>query len=224
MITSSDNSAAPAHRLDHAREQRIGFGEALFCEPKSAQQIDAILDEIEDGAGRMLLTRLDPTKRQDLKAGRKLDYDPVSQTAFLGAAKPRGAPASVAIVTGGTGDQRVAAEAARTLAFEGHAVNIIMDVGVAGLWRLQAKLDEIARHRIVIAVAGMEASLPTVLSGLVASLVIAVPTSAGYGAARGGETALAACLSSCAPGLVVCNIDNGYGAACAAMRALVTRS
>lgn len=212
----------PAHLLDHARAQRIGLGEALFCAPKTAAQIDAILAEIAERGGRLLLTRLDAAKYQELAHRPALDYDRISQTAYIGAAQAAAGAASIAIVTGGTGDQQVAAEAARTLAFDGLAATLIMDVGVAGLWRLQARLDEIAGHRIVIAVAGMEASLPTVLAGLVPGLVIAVPTSAGYGAARGGETALAACLSSCAPGLVVCNIDNGYGAACAAMRALVT--
>ena len=97
---------------------------------------------------------------------------------------------------------------------------MIFDVGVAGLWRLSERLDEIRAHPIVIAVAGMDAALVSVLGGQVGGVLIAVPTSTGYGAARKGETALAASLASCAPGVVVCNIDNGYGAACAALRTL----
>ena len=93
-------------------------------------------------------------------------------------------------------------------------------MGVAGLWRLSSRLDEIKTHPIVIAVAGMDAALISVLGGLIPSILIGVPTSTGYGAARGGETALGASLSSCAPGVTICNIDNGYGAACAALRAL----
>ena len=133
---------------------------------------------------------------------------------------PPAGTARVAVVTAGTSDAGPAREAVRTLAFNGHATTLIMDIGVAGLWRLTERVDEIAAHPVVIAVAGMDAALPSVLGGLVGSLVIAVPTSTGYGAARGGETALASCLTSCAPGIVVCNIDNGYGAACAAMRML----
>ena len=94
------------------------------------------------------------------------------------------------------------------------------DVGVAGLWRLMQRIEEIKCHRIVIAVAGLDAAMPSVIGGLVPGLVIAVPTSTGYGAARGGETALFSSLVSCAPGVVVVNIDNGYGAACAALRSL----
>ena len=108
----------------------------------------------------------------------------------------------------------------RTLEFYGHPAVEICDVGVAGLWRLQRRIDELAALPVIIAVAGMDAALPTVLAGLVPGLVIAVPTSVGYGFAEGGTAALHSLLASCAPGLVTVNIDNGYGAACAAMRAV----
>ena len=153
--------------------------------------------------------------------GDQLDYDPVSQTAFFQhIASNRMGEKRVVIVTGGTSDAGPAREALRTLAFNDTPATIIFDVGVAGLWRLMERLDEIRQHDVIIAVAGMDAALVSVLGGLVAQPLIAVPTSTGYGAARNGETALAASLASCAPGITVCNIDNGYGAACAALRIL----
>jgi NCAIR mutase (PurE)-related protein len=126
----------------------------------------------------------------------------------------------VAIVAAGTSDVPVAREAERTLAYAGLASTLVADVGVAGLWRLQRRLDEIRAHPVVICAAGMDAALPSVLGGLVPGALIAVPTSVGYGVAAGGRAALDAVLASCAPGITVCNIDNGYGAACAAMRIL----
>ena len=106
------------------------------------------------------------------------------------------------------------------MAFSGVASSLFIDVGVAGLWRLMGRIDAISKFPIVIAVAGMDAALPTVLGGLIPGLIIAVPTSVGYGVAAGGRTALNALLASCASGIAVVNIDNGYGAACAALRAL----
>ena len=120
----------------------------------------------------------------------------------------------------GTSDASVASEAARTLTFSGVKCQTIVDVGVAGLWRLEARLDEIRQADIVIAVAGMDAALVSVLGGLVAAPVIAVPTSVGYGVAAGGSAALHSSLASCAQGVTVVNIDNGFGAACAAVRML----
>ena len=114
----------------------------------------------------------------------------------------------------------MALEAARTLAFEGEEATLVVDVGVAGLWRLMERIDEIRRHRVVIAIAGMEGALFSVLAGLVQCPVLAVPRSVGYGVGQGGRTALRAALASCASGLVVVNIDNGFGAAHAALRML----
>ncbi len=208
-------------KLDLLRNRRVGFGEAVFCEQKAAPQIERIL-ELAAGSP-LLLTRLNEEKHSELSdvyAG-QLDYDPVSRTAFFHhTASNCNAEQRIVIVTGGTSDAGPAREALRTLAFNDTPATVIFDVGVAGLWRLMERLDEIRQHEVIIAVAGMDAALVSVLGGLVAQPLIAVPTSTGYGVARNGETALAASLASCAPGVTVCNIDNGYGAACAALRIL----
>ncbi|MEJ8571490.1 nickel pincer cofactor biosynthesis protein LarB [Microbaculum marinum] len=209
-------------RLDFERDSRLGFGEAALCAQKTVPQIEEILRQADDARVPFLLTRLDPEKHERLSAAwrERLDYHPQSRTGFLGfASAARGTP-DVAVVTAGTSDAGPAHEALRTLEFNQIATTPIFDVGVAGIWRLMERVDEIARHPVVIAVAGMDAALPSVLGGLVPGAVIAVPTSTGYGMARDGETALNACLVSCAPGITVTNIDNGYGAACAAIRAL----
>jgi NCAIR mutase (PurE)-related protein len=204
--------------LDYQRPERVGFGEAIFCAGKTAAQIDAIVAEAA-GRSPLLLTRLAPDVHATLQTRDLLDYDALSRTAFLGRAeKMQVTPCEIAIVTAGTSDLPVAQEAARTLQFNNIAPLVIADVGVAGLWRLLSRIDEIRRIPVVIVVAGMDAALPTVLGGLVPGCVIAVPTSVGYGVATGGRTALDAMLASCAPGVMVVNIDNGYGAACAALR------
>ena len=208
-------------KLDWERRRRLGFDEAVFCAGKSTAQLATILDQVAAAEERMLLTRLDEAGFAELPDIHRdaLDYDPVSRTAFYG---PNSSVSAhhVALVTAGTSDVPVAAEAERTLAFNGIGTLSVHDVGVAGLWRLVERIDEIKAMPVVIVVAGMDGALPSVVGGLAPGLVIAVPTSIGYGAARNGETALNAALASCAPGLLVCNIDNGYGAACAAMRAL----
>jgi NCAIR mutase (PurE)-related protein len=205
--------------LDPARAARLGLGEAVFCAGKSSAQIAAILDAAE---APMLLTRLDPERHDTLPAHARagLDYDPVSRTAYSGPpTTPRG-PAVVAVVTAGTSDVAVAREAQRTLRFSGHDAVLVADVGVAGLWRLMARIEELRAMRVLIVAAGMDAALPSVIGGLFGGVIVAVPTSVGYGVAAGGHAALNAILSSCAPGIVTVNIDNGYGAACAAMRVL----
>ena len=209
-------------KLDWDRGRRTGTTEALLCEPKSVAQIDAIVAHAIDVKQRLLLTRLGPRKHARLAAGARtaLDYEPSSRTAILGGLPQARASARVAIVAAGTSDVPVAREALRTLTFAGEQPTLIVDVGVAGLWRLMERLDEIRRHRVVIAVAGMEGAIFSVLAGLVASPVLAVPTSVGYGVGKGGRTALNAALASCASGLAVMNIDNGFGAAHAALRML----
>ena len=208
--------------LDEARAERIGFGEAVYCAGKSVAQIAAILSRAQ---APMLLTRLDAAQFAELPAAQRdrLDYDPASRTAFSGVPAPIAAPARVAIVTAGTSDLPVAHEAARTLRFNGHDALMVADVGVAGLWRLMQRLDTLRAMPVLILAAGMDAALPSVIGGLVGGVIIAVPTSVGYGVAAGGHTALNAILASCAPGIVTVNIDNGYGAACAAMRVLGMR-
>ncbi|MEO8751565.1 MAG: nickel pincer cofactor biosynthesis protein LarB [Casimicrobiaceae bacterium] len=209
-------------RLDWERITRTGTSEAVLCEPKNAPQIDAIVAHAMALGQRLLLTRLGPRKlhRLSVPVRQALGYDEVSRTAILGPpAAPRGAN-RVAIVCGGTSDVAVAAEAARTLEFAGETPTRVNDVGVAGLWRLMERLDEIRMHRVVVAVAGMEGALFSVLAGLVPAAVIAVPTSVGYGVAAGGRAALNAALASCASGIAVVNIDNGFGAAHVALRIL----
>ncbi len=209
------------HQHDHDRLARIGMPEAVLCGTKSEAQVASIADELlADGEPR-LLTRLSDGQLAALSDPvlAALDDDRLSRTAFLhGTLTPRAG--NVAVVAAGTSDASVAAEAVRSLEFSGVASTMIVDVGVAGLWRLEARLDEIRAADIVIAVAGMDAAIVSVLGGLVAAPMIAVPTSVGYGVATGGTTALNSALASCAQGVAVVNIDNGFGAACAAVRML----
>ena len=209
--------------FDFQRRERIGLGEAVLCAGKTPQQIGEAIALARARRASLLLTRLAPEMLARLAPGEQasLDYDPHSGTAVLGSTlrQPRG-EVQVAVVTAGTSDLPVAREAIRTLAFYGVGAREIADVGVAGLWRILMHEDELKRFPVVIVVAGMEGALFSVVAGLVGGVVIAVPTSTGYGAARHGETALHAALASCAPGVVTVNIDNGYGAASAALRAL----
>jgi NCAIR mutase (PurE)-related protein len=205
--------------MDWQREERTGIAEAMLCEGKTAPQIEAVLRSA--GERPLLLTRLDCALFDSLPADWRvaLDHDPLSRTAFHG---PVPAPTlgGACVVCAGTSDLPVAREAARSLAFAGYEAPLIADVGVAGLWRLMERIEEIRTHTVVIAVAGMEGALFSVLAGLIAAPVIAVPTSVGYGVASGGRVALHSALASCAAGLSCVNIDNGFGAACAAVRIL----
>jgi NCAIR mutase (PurE)-related protein len=213
---------APEVNLDFERPERIGLSEAVLCLGKTPAQIAEAMASAEAKGLALLLTRLEPAAFAALPppAQAALDYDPPSRTAIAGARRPVEGEPVVAVVTAGTSDLPVAREALRTLAFYGFPAREIADVGVAGLWRLLKHEQELRGYPAVIVVAGMEGALFSVVAGQVGGAVIAVPTSTGYGAARGGETALHAALASCAPGLVTVNIDNGYGAACAAIRAL----
>lgn len=206
--------------LDLQRAARIGFDEAIYCSEKTVGHIAAILDQAQARGLPFLLTRLHPMQHADLPEHHRaaIDYEPVSRTGFFGAAHALHGETQVAIVAAGTSDVAVSREAARTLRYYGVPNVEITDVGVAGLWRLLARLDELRRMKVTIVVAGMDAALPTVLGGLYPGAIIAVPTSVGYGVASGGHAALNSMLASCAPGIPVMNIDNGYGAACAALR------
>jgi hypothetical protein len=213
---------APEINFDFDRPERIGLSETVLCLGKTPAQIGEAIAIAQARDLSLLLTRLDPTTFAELapSAQAALDYDPPSRTAVVGAPRLAAGDPPVAVVTAGTSDLPVGREALRTLAFYGVAAREIADVGVAGLWRILKHEQELRRYPVVIVVAGMEGALFSVVAGLVGGLVIAVPTSTGYGAARFGETALHAALASCAPGLVTVNVDNGYGAACAAIRAL----
>lgn len=210
------------HQHDHGRLARIGMPEAVLCGTKSLEQVRSIAVELAASTTEpRLLTRLGDEQLAALPDSvlDRLDDDRLSRTAFLNGTRPA-REGNVVIVAAGTSDAAVATEAARTLQFSGVAHELIVDVGVAALWRLEARLEEISAADIVIAVAGMDAALVSVLGGLVAAPVIAVPTSVGYGVATGGTPALHSSLASCAQGVTVVNIDNGFGAACAAVRML----
>lgn len=207
--------------LDFQRLERIGISEAVLCEHKTVEQIDSILASFQQRGLPCLLTRLQAEKAAALSAFFRdaLDYEPLSRTAFSpGPLIEQPAKTRVAIVSGGTSDAAVCLEAARTLRFHGVASELFQDVGVTGLWRLHERIEAIRRFPLVIAVAGMEGALFSVLGGLIAAPLIAVPTSVGYGVAQHGQLSLHAALGSCAPGVATVNIDNGYGAACAALR------
>ncbi|MCB1675478.1 MAG: nickel pincer cofactor biosynthesis protein LarB [Halioglobus sp.] len=207
---------------DYPRPERMGMPEAILCAGKDTASLNAILAELSDRPDHpVLFTRLEPHEFDRLEPGlsRALDFDPLSGTAILhGPLPPR--PGSVAVVTAGTADLRVAREVARTLHFMGVQHSLYPDIGVAGLWRLMDRVEQIAAHDVVIVAAGMDAALASVVGGLLGNCVIGVPTSVGYGVAQGGTTALNAMLSSCGQGILVTNIDNGFGAACAAVRVI----
>ena len=206
-------------KLDLSRRDRVGLDEAVFCAGKTAEQIAAILEALPPGRG-MLLTRLDPDKHAALPGPLRdaLDYEPLSRTAIFGPVRPARSGPPVAVVMAGTSDMPMGREACRTLAFDGQPHGEFTDIGVAGLWRLLDRIEEIRRAPVVIVAAGMDAALVSVVGGLVAAPIIALPTSVGYGVAQGGSPALFSSLATCAPGVAVVNIDNGYGAACAALR------
>lgn len=208
--------------FDFDRSRRTGLDEVVLCEGKTVEQLVEIFTEVTANATSFLLTRLDPCKFRALPANLTsvIDYDEVSRTGIVGAPRVAKHGRNVAVVTGGSSDVPVAREAVRTLGYFGFSSREVHDVGVAGLWRLLDRVEELRAYPCVIVIAGMDGALPTVVAGLVPGMVVAVPTSTGYGTARGGETALAALLTSCAPGLAVVNIDNGFGAACVALRCL----
>ncbi|CEG08646.1 AIR carboxylase [Afipia felis] len=209
-------------KLDFQRRERIGFDEAVLCEWKSVEQIAYILQTAIETKNPLLLTRLTDIKLAALPEMQRknIDYDPVSRTGFFAAELFIPAHAEVSVVSAGSSDIPVAHEAIRTLQYFGIGASEISDVGVAGLWRLMERLEGIRASKVIIVAAGMDGALPSVVGGLVPGSVIAVPTSVGYGASDSGRTAMNACLASCAAGLAVVNIDNGFGAACVALRVL----
>jgi NCAIR mutase (PurE)-related protein len=210
-------------KFDFARPARIGLSEAVLCDGKSKEQIEHIIALARDRGEPLLLTRLgvEAFRALDETSRLAIDFDPVSRTGIFGKARQRElAAAAVAIVAAGSSDAMVAREAARTLEFHGERVDVVMDVGVAGLWRLLERKAQLEAYRVLIVVAGMDGALFSVAGGLFGGVVIAVPTATGYGVAHGGTTALHAALVSCAPGVVAVNVGNGYGGACAALRVL----
>lgn len=210
--------AAHAVVVDHHRELRTGVPELVYGASKTAEQIAAALRELAK-AGGALATRVDPDKAKAVQALLpEATVHEAARVVTVGRPAARPACAPVAVVCAGTSDLPIAEEAALVAEFLGAPVTRVSDVGVAGLHRLLARLDDIRRTEVVIAVAGMEAALPSVLGGLVDRPIIAVPTSVGYGVSIDGLVALGALLSACAPGIAVVNIDNGVGAAVAAVK------
>jgi NCAIR mutase (PurE)-related protein len=203
-------------RLDVHRPLRQGLPEVVFCQGKTTDQAASILERLWKHHDKVLGTRMSTDMAAVIQARRpEAHYDPVSRLMTLSRAGPTetapDAPFAL-VVTGGTADLPVAEEAAQTLEFLGSPVERAFDVGVAGLHRLLDQMPLLGRADVVISVAGMEGALTSVVGGLVACPVIGVPTSVGYGASFGGVAALLAMLNSCAPGVAVVNIDNGFGA------------
>jgi pyridinium-3,5-biscarboxylic acid mononucleotide synthase len=208
-------------RVDHHRALRQGFPEVVFGQGKTPEQVVAIAERIAARGDGFLATRVAPEAQEALTAALPaIDINPLGRTAWLPANDrvARRTRGTVLIVTAGTSDLPVAEEAAVTAAAFGNPVARLTDVGVAGIHRLLAARETLADAAVVIVVAGMEGALPSVVGGLVAVPVIAVPTSVGYGASFGGVSALLGMLNSCAQGVTVVNIDNGFGAAAAASR------
>ncbi len=214
--------------FDSNRTDRIGLPEAVLADGKSDEDLITILTSLREEGTPALVTRLTPAAHSALPPSLRtaMDYDALSSTGYLGETAPIDPGfGSVAVVAAGTSDRALAAEVTRTLQFLGIPSTVFTDLGVAGLWRFLERRDEIAAHTVTVLVAGMEGALFSVAGGLLPGPVIAVPSPVGYGVSSGGRTALDSALASCAPGVVVVNIGNGYGAACAAARILLgTRS
>lgn len=205
--------------IDHHRELRTGVPELVFGAGKTAEQIAGAMTELARRAGAAIATRVDAAKAEALRAlVPGVRYHELARIAQLGEPVERPPASSVAVVCAGTSDLPVAEEAALVAEFLGASVIRVNDVGVAGLHRLLGRVDAIRGASVVIAVAGMEAALASVLGGLIDRPMIAVPTSVGYGVSVDGLVALASMLASCAVGITVVNIDNGVGAAVAAVR------
>jgi NCAIR mutase (PurE)-related protein len=198
--------------IDHHRTIRRGFPEVVYGEGKTPEQIAAIGEKLAAENGRLLVTRIGPDAYRALRERVPgVLYNASARAAYLeGPKQPK--LAGVAVCSAGTSDQPVAEEAFVTAELMGCAVDRLYDVGVAGIHRLLDKLDILQAANAIVVVAGMEGALPSVVAGLVSAPVIAVPTSVGYGASFGGLAPMLAMLNSCAPGVSVVNIDNGFGA------------
>lgn len=211
----------PFATVDHLRPHTQGHQEVVFCLGKTPEQVTGIAERLVAASGSFLVTRADAAHVAALRDRfPRVEVNVLGRTVFL-APEPEPEPTgrgTVLVVTAGTADLPVAEEAAVTLRAFGNRVARLTDVGVAGIHRLLAQTESLREAAIIIVVAGMEGALPSVVGGLVKVPVIAVPTSVGYGASFGGVAALLGMLNSCAAGVTVVNIDNGFGAAAAASR------
>ncbi|MDP1859088.1 MAG: nickel pincer cofactor biosynthesis protein LarB [Gemmatimonadaceae bacterium] len=206
--------------IDHHRSLRQGFPEVVFGSGKSAAQIVAIAERLAAKDDGFLVTRVEPAAREALtqRFPQAVTNEMARTVRLVGASPPPVGDGVILIVTAGTSDLPVAEEASETAVAMGNVVHRLTDVGVAGIHRLLARADDLRSARVIIVVAGMDGALPSVIGGLVSCPVIAVPTSVGYGAAFSGVAPLLTALNSCAAGVTVVNIDNGFGAAAAASR------
>ena len=204
-------------RVDSARRERCGRAEVIFGEGKTPLEIARIASTIHGREGHVLVTRVSPDQADDVQVHLPAAiYHERARCLTLGKPGPNSSSVVVGILCAGTSDLPVAEEAAITLQSFGRRVERIHDVGVAGIHRLLGEIERVRACGVVIVVAGMEGALPSAVAGLVEIPVIAVPTSVGYGASFAGLTALLGMVNSCANGVTVTNIDNGFGAACAA--------
>jgi NCAIR mutase (PurE)-related protein len=206
-------------QIDHHREIRQGFPEVVYGAGKTPEQILGILRSMQKhGQDRILITRLSHEAADEVSAAVPIRYFDTARVAYCGDAAPAGGIGRIVVATGGTSDIPVAEEAAVTAEMLGNEVVRLYDVGVAGLHRMLDHLDELMSATVIIAIAGMEGALASVIGGIAECPVIAVPTSVGYGASFGGVSALLSMLNSCASGVSVVNIDNGFGAGFLASR------
>lgn len=206
-------------KVDLDRKERQGFSEVIYGEGKSAEQIIGICRSLLDhGQKNVLITRLSKEKAACLEKIIPLTYEATARVGILGERPEPDGEGIILVATAGTSDLPIAEEAAITAEMLGNEVVRLYDVGVAGIHRTLAHLDLIQRARAIIVVAGMEGALASVIGGLASCPVVAVPTSVGYGASFGGVAALLSMLNSCASGVAVVNIDNGFGAACFASK------
>jgi NCAIR mutase (PurE)-related protein len=202
-------------KIDHQRALRTGLPEVIYAAGKSDEQVVEIFARMAKQGGNVLATRTNPSAAEAVcKRVPGALHNPIARTVTLRQQKVVASIGTLAVLCAGTSDLPVTEEAIVTAELLGHTVVKMADVGVAGLHRLLARREVLAKARVIIACAGMEGALPTVVAGLVRVPVIAVPTSVGYGASFGGIAALLGMLNSCAPNVAVMNIDNGFGAAC----------
>lgn len=204
-------------KVDHHRALRTGMPEVIFAQGKSAAQVALIFDRMAKAGGNVLATR---ASREAFDAVERIEpramFHEMARTITLVQAPVKEGKGTIAVVCAGTSDLPVAEEAAVTARLMGNTVELIADVGVAGIHRLLAQKESLQTARVLVVCAGMEGALPTAVAGMVKAPVLAVPTSIGYGASFGGVAALLGMLNSCAPNVSVVNIDNGFGAACIA--------
>ena len=200
-------------KIDHHRRMRVGFPEVVFGSGKTVEQIVCVSERLMSCSPKLLITHAVPEAYAAVKEKiRDAVYHPASRTIVVNRAQESTLRTGISVITGGTADIPVAEEAAVTAELMGNKVEKIFDVGVAGIHRLLDKLPVLRQSRVMIVAAGMEGALPSVVGGLVAAPIIAVPTSVGYGASFNGLAPLLTMLNSCAPGVAVVNIDNGFGA------------